>query len=56
MNKSKVIVLSFLLRGCTGVNKNKYVDEYKKFSCEELDREYRDVNTLKNSCSKIVFT
>lgn len=43
MNKSKVIVLSFLLWGCTGIDKNKYVDEYKKFSCEELDREYRDV-------------
>lgn len=43
MSKSKVIILSFLLWGCTGIDKNKYVDEYSKFSCEELDREYRDV-------------
>ncbi len=43
MNKYKVIILSFLLWGCTGVGKDKLVDEYSSFSCEELDREYRDV-------------
>jgi len=43
MNKSKVIVLSFLLWGCAGIDKNKFVDEYSQYSYEELNREYRDV-------------